>query len=64
MPKAVGIGGLFFKAAHPATLAEWYQKHLGLDDLHKSVCQQECGMTIFGPFAKDTRYFVGRSNNG
>lgn len=57
MPKAVGIGGVFFRAANPASLAEWYQKHLGIDDLHKSVWQQEAGMTIFGPFSKDTDYF-------
>ena len=57
MPKAVGIGGVFFRAANPAGLAEWYQKHLGIDDLHKSVWRQEAGMTIFGPFSKDTDYF-------
>ncbi|NYT32942.1 VOC family protein [Rhizobium sp. WYCCWR 11128] len=57
MPKAVGIGGVFFRAANPVDLAEWYQKHLGIDDLHKSVWQQEAGMTIFGPFSKDTDYF-------
>ncbi|MBY3446150.1 VOC family protein [Rhizobium laguerreae] len=57
MPKAVGIGGVFFRAANPAGLAEWYQKHLGIDDLRMSVWQQEAGMTIFGPFSKDTDYF-------
>ncbi|EHK75585.1 hypothetical protein SM0020_23172 [Sinorhizobium meliloti CCNWSX0020] len=64
MPKAVGIGGLFFWAANPAGLAEWYQKHLGIDDLHKSVWRQEAGMTIFGPFSKDTDFSVERNNNG
>jgi glyoxylase I family protein len=57
MPKVVGIGGVFFRASDPAGLAEWYQKHLGINDLHKSVWQQEAGMTIFGPFAKETSYF-------
>jgi glyoxylase I family protein len=57
MPKAIGIGGVFFRAANPAGLAEWYQKHLGIDDLHKSVWQQEAGMTIFGPFPNDSDYF-------
>jgi predicted enzyme related to lactoylglutathione lyase len=61
MPKAIGIGGVFFRAANPASLAEWYQEHLGIDDLHKSVWQQEAGMTIFGPFSKDTDYF-GRAD--
>ncbi|ASY65650.1 Glyoxalase family protein (plasmid) [Sinorhizobium sojae CCBAU 05684] len=57
MPKVVGIGGVFFKAADPAWLAEWYEKHLGIDDLHKSVWQQEAGTTIFGPFSENTDYF-------
>ncbi|MHC1549634.1 VOC family protein [Phyllobacterium sp. K27] len=57
MPKVVGIGGVFFRATDPARLAEWYEKHLGVDDLHKSVWQQEAGMTIFGPFAASTDYF-------
>lgn len=57
MPKAVGIGGVFFRAADPVGLAEWYQEHLGIDDLHKSVWEQEAGMTVFGPFNKDTEYF-------
>lgn len=57
MPKVVGIGGVFFRAADPAALAEWYQKHLGIDDLHKSVWHQEAGMTIFGPFSQNTDYF-------
>lgn len=50
MPKVVGIGGLFFRAMDPATLAAWYETHLGVDDLHKSVWRQETGTTLFGPF--------------
>ncbi len=57
MPKVVGIGGVFFRASDPASLAEWYHRHLGIDDLHKSVWHQEAGPTIFGPFGKDTDYF-------
>jgi predicted enzyme related to lactoylglutathione lyase len=57
MPKVVGIGGVFFRATDPTGLAAWYEKHLGIDDLHKSVWQQETGATIFGPFSKDTKYF-------
>lgn len=57
MPKVVGIGGLFFRASDPAGLAEWYETHLGVNDLHTSVWQQEAGTTIFGPFSKDTEYF-------
>ena len=61
MPKAVGIGGVFFRAVDPAGLAAWYETHLGIADLHKSVWQQEGGMTIFGPFSENTDYF-GRAD--
>ena len=57
MPKVVGIGGVFFRATDPVRLAEWYEKHLGIDDLHKSVWLQEAGTTIFGPFSENTDYF-------
>ncbi|AVH44749.1 glyoxalase [Agrobacterium tumefaciens] len=57
MARAVGIGGVFFRAADAPGLAEWYEKHLGIDNLHKSVWQQDAGMTIFGPFARDSDYF-------
>ena len=33
MPKVVGIGGVFFRAADPAALAEWYQTHHGITDV-------------------------------
>lgn len=61
MPRVLGIGGVFFRARDPAALAAWYQDHLGIDDLHKSVWRQEAGTTIFGPFAQDTGYF-GRAS--
>ena len=28
--KVVGIGGLFFRARDPSSLARWYEKHLGV----------------------------------
>ena len=31
MEKVTGIGGIFFKAKNPKILAEWYQKHLGIN---------------------------------
>jgi glyoxylase I family protein len=55
--EVIGIGGVFFRAMDPAALAEWYETHLGIDDLHRSVWRQEAGTTIFGPFSKDTDYF-------
>lgn len=57
MAKVIGIGGFFFRAADPKRLAQWYQQHLGVDDLHESVWRQEAGPTIFGPFSRDTEYF-------
>jgi glyoxylase I family protein len=57
MAKVTGIGGVFFRARDPQALAAWYEKHLGIDDLQKSVWAQDAGSTIFGPFAHDTDYF-------
>lgn len=57
MPKVLGIGGVFFRAADPVALAEWYRQHLGIADLHHEVWQQEAGTTIFGPFAQNSGYF-------
>jgi len=31
MKRVTGIGGIFFKAADPAGLREWYRRHLGVD---------------------------------
>jgi hypothetical protein len=30
MAKAVGVGGVFFKARDPQALAAWYATHLGI----------------------------------
>src|SRR5437868_2495931 len=30
MEKALGIGGMFFRANDPAALSQWYQVHLGI----------------------------------
>jgi glyoxylase I family protein len=46
-----GIGGL----------AEWYQRHLGIDptptSLNQPVWRQEAGPTVFAPFPLATKYF-------
>lgn len=57
MAKVTGIGGLFFRARDPKRLTEWYERHLGVDDIAKTVWQQEAGLTVFAPFAQDTDYF-------
>lgn len=60
MAKVTGIGGMFFRARDPQVLAAWYERHLGIDDIAKSVWRQEAGSTVFAAFARDTDYF-GRS---
>jgi len=56
-----GIGGLFFRCHEPKKLAEWYQRHLGIDpiptDYNKKPWQQQAGPTAFAPFPMDTDYF-------
>ena len=48
-----GIGGIFFRAQDPETLAAWYRDHLGVAEMW----QQQAGMTVFSPFAEATDYF-------
>ncbi len=31
MKRVTGIGGIFFSANDPATLGDWYKRHLGID---------------------------------
>jgi glyoxylase I family protein len=59
--RVLGIGGLFFRSHDPKALAEWYQRHLGIDptptDYKQPVWQQTAGPTVFSPFPMDTKYF-------
>ena len=57
MAKVNGIGGFFFRARDPKALATWYETHLGIDDIGKTVWSQQAGQTVFAPFAQDTGYF-------
>ena len=56
-----GIGGFFFRAHDPKTLAQWYQDHLGVSILPQSkddpVWHQQAGATAFAPFPEKTGYF-------
>ena len=56
-----GIGGLFFRAHDPGTLAKWYQEHLGVfltpQSNNDPVWQQQAGPTVFSPFPEKTGYF-------
>ena len=53
MAKALGIGGVFFRAADTKALAAWYETHLGVT----GFWEQEAGMTVFAPFKAATDYF-------
>jgi glyoxylase I family protein len=59
--RVLGIGGLFFRSRNPKELAEWYQRHLGIDptptDYNHQVWQQAAGPTAFSPFPQDSKYF-------
>jgi glyoxylase I family protein len=61
MEKVTGIGGVFFRASDPESLARWYEQHLGILPVPSSyggpVWQQEAGPTVFAPFPDATDYF-------
>jgi glyoxylase I family protein len=61
MEKVTGIGGLFFRAHDPASLARWYEDHLGVSrtptEYNRPSWQQDAGDTVFAPFPESTRYF-------
>jgi predicted enzyme related to lactoylglutathione lyase len=54
MAKAIGIGGVFFRARDTGALADWYERHLGVT----GFWQQDAGMTVFAPFKESTDYFA------
>ena len=65
MARALGIGGIFFKAREPAKLAAWYGEHLGFNidggfggSVFLPVDQPSGGYTVWGPFDDDTDYFA------
>ncbi len=59
--RVTGIGGIFFRADGPGSLAEWYEMHLGVkrtpSTYEEEPWQQEAGPTVFGVFASSTDYF-------
>jgi glyoxylase I family protein len=61
MEKVNGIGGMFFRARDPKSLAAWYERHLGVTrtptDYEQRPWEQQAGPTIFEPFAADSEYF-------
>lgn len=61
MERITGIGGFFFRAQDPTTLAEWYDTHFGImktPEAYEDGCWwQDEGPTVFAPFPADTGYF-------
>jgi len=53
MAKALGIGGVFFRASNTSALADWYRTHLGVE----GFWMQAAGPTVFAPFPSDSSYF-------
>jgi glyoxylase I family protein len=65
MQRVNGIGGVFFRANNPSSLARWYKEHLGIDLVPSNYSQkpwsQEAGPTVFAPFPRDTEYFGNKN---
>ena len=66
MEKVTGIGGLFIKAKDIKSLAEWYQKYLGIEFGNNSYIDFKWvnknnpavpGHTVFSFFKDDSNYF-------
>lgn len=60
MAKVLGLGGIFFKAADPVAVREWYARVLGFEvhDWGGAVFDHPAvGKANWSPFAADTRYF-------
>jgi len=65
MARITGIGGVFFKARDPKTLAAWYRDHLGLDvqdwggaALRWGTPENPSGTTAWSLFSADTTHFA------
>jgi catechol 2,3-dioxygenase-like lactoylglutathione lyase family enzyme len=63
MAKVTGIGGVFFKAADPQALSDWYIEHLGLsvDEDGYVVLRwgdEVRGSTVWAPFPADVTAFA------
>ena len=60
MARVLGVGGVFFKAADPAALAEWYRRVLGFEVQEWGGAMfpyPDRGYTVWSPFKADTSYF-------
>jgi predicted enzyme related to lactoylglutathione lyase len=58
--RARGIGGVFFRAREPESLARWYEQHLGIEvaEWGGSVFRADVGdETVWSPFEAASTYF-------
>lgn len=64
--RVLGVGGVFFRSGNPASLGEWYSKHLSFDveawgDTRGSsflpADMPENSFTVWSAFSSDTTYF-------
>ncbi len=68
MKRVTGIGGIFIKAQDPASLREWYRRHLGIDvqDWGGTAfkwndpdrVEPDGGVTVWSIFKPDSTYFA------
>ncbi len=65
MERVTGIGGIFFKARDPVTLAAWYREHLGIVSQENAAefewrardQPEQIGRTVWSVFPRGTKYF-------
>lgn len=62
MERVLGIGGVFFKARDPKSLAEWYATHLGVPfdagQTYGTFTAVAGDQTVYSLFPQDTTYFA------
>jgi predicted enzyme related to lactoylglutathione lyase len=57
--RITGIGGIFFRSKDQEALADWYEKHFGINSMKTGyIWNQEAGPTVFSPFPQNTDYFA------
>ena len=65
MKRVTSIGGIFFKCKNPASIRDWYAKHLGLNtdeygtslEWRQAGDGSQLGFTQWSPFSQSTKYF-------
>jgi catechol 2,3-dioxygenase-like lactoylglutathione lyase family enzyme len=60
MAKVLGLGGVFFKAAEPSAVSDWYRRVLGFpiaDWGGAQFAHPDRGSTVWSPFPADAGYF-------